>query len=385
MPRHTGRLTALALTAMSLLVGCGQSGASGWQACTWVYARDTNHRLFEVFSLDGGKEHRLTDGERSDAPSLSPDGKRIVFTRGIGVSDECCGFPNTELYVMDADGDDQHRLLDGEGDDDTPVWSPDGSMIAFIRSPSGRVAVGRDPKELLMVVPFSKGEAGEPRVVAEVNSHEVPVWSPDSTRLAWVEAPSLPPPPAVSDPINPPLRPSPGSSDRLEGSALPPGIHRVSPAPPPDATLVSPDVEFRPPGGTRPSPQPPAPSTTIRWKTVTGTKSGKLSVPEDSNWAPAWIDNGHLVLSVSKPAGPSLTRDLVRVRISDGTVSSLGVPVVLPVGIYNGRIAGMVQGDKPGDSHLVVVDQDGGGYQKVAKIRMKYPYRGMTISAVCPD
>jgi hypothetical protein len=79
-----GRLTAAALAGLSLLAGCGQSGATGWQACTWVYARDTSHRLFEVFSLDGGEEHQLTDGERSDNPSLSPDGKRIVFTRGIG-------------------------------------------------------------------------------------------------------------------------------------------------------------------------------------------------------------------------------------------------------------------------------------------------------------
>jgi dipeptidyl aminopeptidase/acylaminoacyl peptidase len=351
---------------LSLLVGCGQSGASGWQACSWVYARDTGHRLFDVFSLDGGEEHRLTNGERSDTPSLSPDGKRIVFTRGVGQSEECCGFPHTELYVMDADGSDQRRLLAGEGDDDSPVWSPDGSMIAFVRAVPSRQALDRDSKKLLMVVPVSDDKAGKPRVVAEVTTYDVPAWSPDSTRLAWLELPPQP----IAPPRSEPPRESPG---RLDPSAT--GPYR----------LRSPYVRIEPPRGTRPpSPRPSPPRATIRWKAVTGTESGKLTAPEGANSPPVWIDSNHLVFSVS-PIGPSPTQDLVRVRIPDGTVTSVGVPVVLPARMSNGRIAGMVQGDNPGDSRLVVVNQSGGGYQKVAKVRMKYPYRGMTISAACPD
>src|SRR5690606_16033100 len=90
--------------AATLLTGCGgQAKASSWHVCTWVYARDTGHRVLDIFALEDGEERRLTDGQRSYHPSLSPDGTRIVFTRGVGTESECCGFPHTELYLMNAD------------------------------------------------------------------------------------------------------------------------------------------------------------------------------------------------------------------------------------------------------------------------------------------
>jgi hypothetical protein len=38
-----------------------------------------------------------------------------------------------DLMVMDADGRNQTRLVQG-GDNQTPAWSPDGEWIAFVRS-----------------------------------------------------------------------------------------------------------------------------------------------------------------------------------------------------------------------------------------------------------
>jgi Tol biopolymer transport system component len=54
----------------------------------------------------------------------SPDGQRILF-----VSDR--DGPQGDIYVMNRDGSDQHRLAAAPGEDVRPQWSPDGSHILF--------------------------------------------------------------------------------------------------------------------------------------------------------------------------------------------------------------------------------------------------------------
>jgi TolB protein len=63
-------------------------------------------------------------------PVFSPDGTRIAFmsTRdGQG-----------EIYVMNADGSGLRRLTNHPADDATPTWSPTGTQIAFTSARSGR-------------------------------------------------------------------------------------------------------------------------------------------------------------------------------------------------------------------------------------------------------
>jgi TolB protein len=81
---------------------------------------------------------RLTDNEAYDGfPSLSPDGKKIVFdsTRLTGCPE--CPYPGTidrsDLFVMNTDGTDQTFLIRGS----SASWSPDSRQIAFHASASG--------------------------------------------------------------------------------------------------------------------------------------------------------------------------------------------------------------------------------------------------------
>jgi TolB protein len=88
-------------------------------------------RDVHIAARDGSSLTRLTvDPENGMFPSWSPDGKRLAFMSWRN--------GRTELFVMNADGNDQRKLLTMErGDAIDPRWSPDGSRIVFVHMPEG--------------------------------------------------------------------------------------------------------------------------------------------------------------------------------------------------------------------------------------------------------
>ncbi len=79
-----------------------------------------------AFAADGSGQRNLLEGEDIAGGSArwSPDGTQIVFARGPD------GYA-TDIYVMDSDGSDVHRLTMWDGYDGDPFWSPDGTRILF--------------------------------------------------------------------------------------------------------------------------------------------------------------------------------------------------------------------------------------------------------------
>jgi Tol biopolymer transport system component len=131
-----------------------------------------------IFSMNkkGKKLRRLTRGKRENGkrfedtdPSWSPDGSQVVFSRLYGGNDD------SDLFVVDADGSNLHRIesLDFEYD---PAWSPDGERIAFVRDtldqPSGIYRVRPDGTDLELVLELTDLRDGLD-------------WSPDGERLAF--------------------------------------------------------------------------------------------------------------------------------------------------------------------------------------------------------
>ena len=110
-------------------------------------------------------------------PSLSPDGGSAVLavTR---LDLEADGY-RSKLWLVDTTGGLPPRLLTDGDRDSAPAWSPDGRWIAFLRA-----EVGGKPQ--LHVLPTDLGDA---RRVTTDEHHPLgagaPVWSPDSTRLAY--------------------------------------------------------------------------------------------------------------------------------------------------------------------------------------------------------
>lgn len=74
--------------------------------------------------LDTKKIVQLTFDGNNTEPCLSPDGKLIAFIKSE------IGF-GPRLWIMNEDGSNQRRIACNYGRDRNPSWSPDGEMIVF--------------------------------------------------------------------------------------------------------------------------------------------------------------------------------------------------------------------------------------------------------------
>lgn len=124
-------------------------------------------------NANGSGKRRLTRNSFADAaPSWAPDGRRIVF-RSIRPS-ATGGVPSSDIYVMNADGSGQVPLATG----DDPVFSPDGTKIAFVsfRTGPGEIAVMNADGSAQTLLTNNAAGDGEPD------------WAPDGRRIVFQSA-----------------------------------------------------------------------------------------------------------------------------------------------------------------------------------------------------
>jgi Tol biopolymer transport system component len=139
--------------------------------------RDGNSEIY-VMNADGTRQTRLTHSGATDySSSWSPDGRRIAFW-----SDRD---GNNEIYVMNADGTDQTRLTNSRASDYSPSWGPDG-RIAFVRT------TGTGTLTALHIM-NSDGSGLRRLTAAAANwSESRPVWSHDGSKIAFVSTREFP-------------------------------------------------------------------------------------------------------------------------------------------------------------------------------------------------
>jgi TolB protein len=134
-------------------------------------AFDNFHDVWTI-NADGTGLTRITHAPWPEFdPSWSPDGKRIAFRS------ERNGEP--EIWIMNADGSQQHRLTAGL----SPAWSPDGSMIAYASPGELLCPPGRGLRCTGLSIMNVDG-SGQHRV-PHTDGGEYPSWSPDGKRIAF--------------------------------------------------------------------------------------------------------------------------------------------------------------------------------------------------------
>ena len=115
-------------------------------------------------------------------PTVSPDGTQIAFRAGDLV--EANG--DEEIYVMNADGSDVRQLTHNSDFDSAPTWSPDGTRIAFEHADAATLTPGSgtEPEQKDIFVMNADGSDVH-QLVASPGKDEGPVWSPDGTKIAF--------------------------------------------------------------------------------------------------------------------------------------------------------------------------------------------------------
>jgi acylaminoacyl-peptidase len=118
----------------------------------------------------------LFDLEYISDPQISPDGMKVIYARNFKdiMTDRDYG----NLWMVNIDGSQNRPLTQGNQRDFSPVWSPDGSKIAYRSN-------GQDERVKLFVLYLDTKES-----VALTNSANAPgsvTWSPDGQSLAFTQ------------------------------------------------------------------------------------------------------------------------------------------------------------------------------------------------------
>ena len=82
-----------------------------------------------VMNVDGSGMTCVDNGTPGSHVAWSPDGSKLLYSRLIDASDLFHGFAN--LYLVNNAGGTPTQLTSGAHRDTNPVWSPDGSFVAF--------------------------------------------------------------------------------------------------------------------------------------------------------------------------------------------------------------------------------------------------------------
>jgi Tol biopolymer transport system component len=163
----------------------GPSYLHGWSPdgkyLVFTGGRSNKFDIYKVPS-GGGAEIRMTDSPGlNDGPEYTPDGRYIYFNS--------TRTGKMQLWRMSPDGSNQEQVTHDQFNNWFPHISPDGKWIVFISFPPETNPADHPyyRQTYLRLMPIS---GGAPRVIAYVYGGQgtinVPSWSPDGRRLAYV-------------------------------------------------------------------------------------------------------------------------------------------------------------------------------------------------------
>lgn len=117
--------------------------------------------IFEINLMNGRMKKLTYDiGAINTSPCYSSDGTKIVFNSDRAGS--------RQIYKMNRDGSDIERISAGSGIYATPVWSPQGDLIAFTKIANRKFYIG-----------VMKSDGSNERLLTVSWLDEGPSWSPN--------------------------------------------------------------------------------------------------------------------------------------------------------------------------------------------------------------
>lgn len=146
----------------------------------YVGSRDGGPYALYTIALEGGDETQVSAGfDHVDGPDYSADGRWIWFNGEVS--------GQVDIWRIHPDGTGAQRMSSGDSVDWFPHPSPDGAQVVYLAYPPGTQGHPFGKEVALRLLPAEGGDAVElTRFYGGQGTINVPSWSPDSTRFAFV-------------------------------------------------------------------------------------------------------------------------------------------------------------------------------------------------------
>lgn len=133
----------------------------------FISYRDGNSEVY-IMNANGTNQHNISNNDSLDRyPSWSPDWTKIAFASNR--------HGNWEIYTMNIDGTNQQRITFNPSEDYFTSWSPDGTKITFYSNRDGN----------WQIYVMNADGSNQQRITNNNFDDSFPSWSPDGENIAF--------------------------------------------------------------------------------------------------------------------------------------------------------------------------------------------------------